>query len=369
METNDSNIKPQQTGGLKLMTVFVFVIAAHVVVIGGVTAYYLMKGGSPDDSLTDQAHKSAKGTDATAASDSSLPDAGQTDKTATASTPSADTASGPTSVPAPASSAEQTASTDNGTTSTRANPMTINPTTTTSTPVQRGPVITPPQPTAKTTLASSPDVSPMTPPAAQPPVTINGLPYVVKPGDSLAKIARQNHTSVAKLKAANSLTSDMLHIGQKMVIPARMQVAATATPVAGADASATTTILGDSPATPSMNVPAPAATTPMASMVHHQAVPTVAATGHGHTYTVMKGDTLTKIAHKFKTTPTAIMTANNITDAAKLSIGKKLKIPGQESRSATNNEPAIPAPAAAQTQPAQTPAKAETTAQLANFVQ
>ena len=360
METNDSNIKPQQTGGLKLMTVFVFVIAAHVVVIGGVTAYYLMKGGSGDDILTDQSHKSAKIADAATPSDGTMPDASQADKnaTATTSTPSSDTASGAITPPTP--SATQTASTDSGTTSTGASPTT---TPIASTPVQRGPVIAPSQVPAKTTVASGPAITPDT----QPPVTINGMPYVVKSGDSLAKIARQNHTSVAKLKAANSLTSDMLHIGQKMVIPAKTQVAMTAAPAANSEATATTTILGDSPSTPSMSVPAPAATAPMASAIPHQAAPAVAAAGHGHTYTVMKGDTLTKIAHKFKTTPTAIMTANNITDAAKLSIGKKLKIPGQEARSATNNEPV--APAAAQSQPSQAPAKAETTAQLANFVQ
>ena len=356
METNDSNIKPQQTGGLKLMTVFVFVIAAHVVVIGGVTAYYLMKGGSTDtDILADQSHKSAKSADTTVASDGTMPEASQADKNATTSTtsPSSDTASGAINVPAPTPSVAPTASADNGSASTGTNPVTMAPTA--SAPVQHGPVITPPQPT----VASSPAVTPEAPP----PVTINGMPYVVKSGDSLAKIARQNHTSVAKLKAANSLTSDMLHIGQKMVIPAKTQVAATAAPAANLDATATTTILGDSPTAPSMNVPASVVKTPAATTVATAPM----ATGHGHTYTVMKGDTLTKIAHKFKTTPTAIMTANNITDAAKLSIGKKLKIPGQEARSATNNEPV--APAAAQSQPTQAPAKAETTAQLANFVQ
>ncbi len=360
METNDSNIKPQQTGGLKLMTVFVFVIAAHVVVIGGFTAYYLMKGGSSDaDILTEQSHKSTKSADPAIASDGTTPDASQADKNATAatSTPTTDTASGAINIPAPTSSADQTASTDSSAKPTGSNPTAINPPT--PTPMQHGPVITPSQPPAKTTLAAAPAMTP----EAQAPVTINGLPYVVKSGDSLAKIARQHGTSVAKLKAANSLANDKLHIGQKMVIPAKTQLAA-ATPVApNSDVTGTTTILGDSASAPSMTVPAQAMTTPAAGTT---AVPAAAA--HGHTYTVVKGDTLTKIAHKFKTTPTAIMTANNLTDATKLSIGKKLKIPGQESRSATNNEPET-TPAAAQSQPGQAPAKAATTAQLANFVQ
>jgi LysM repeat protein len=78
----------------------------------------------------------------------------------------------------------------------------------------------------------------------------------------------------------------------------------------------------------------------------------------------VKGDTLTKIAHKFKTTPTALMTANNITDAAKLSIGKKLKIPAKEARSAKNTEPAGTQPT-----PAQPTVSAAKTAQLANVEQ
>ncbi len=52
MDNNDSNIKSQQTGGLKLMTVFIAVLALHVVVIGGFTVYHLMSGGSADADLT-----------------------------------------------------------------------------------------------------------------------------------------------------------------------------------------------------------------------------------------------------------------------------------------------------------------------------
>jgi LysM repeat protein len=84
----------------------------------------------------------------------------------------------------------------------------------------------------------------------------------------------------------------------------------------------------------------------------------------------VKGDTLSKIAHKFKTTAAAIMTENNITDPTKLSIGKKLRIPSRESRSAGNAVPvAAPLPPQAQPQP-QAPAEAmsdDTSAQLANF--
>jgi len=96
MDTNDSNIKPQQTGGLKLMTVFIAVLALHVVVIGGFTVYHLMSGGSTDADLTatDKTHKDLKGADGTAIAEGILPNASQGDKSA----PSAQTATPPTEV-------------------------------------------------------------------------------------------------------------------------------------------------------------------------------------------------------------------------------------------------------------------------------
>ena len=42
--------------------------------------------------------------------------------------------------------------------------------------------------------------------------------YIVKKGDSLYKIARENNTTVVKLREINNLTSDMLNIGQKLKI-------------------------------------------------------------------------------------------------------------------------------------------------------
>ncbi|PJI43987.1 MAG: peptidoglycan-binding protein [Rhizobium sp.] len=72
--------------------------------------------------------------------------------------------------------------------------------------------------------------------------------YVVKPGDSLNKIAKATGTPIDKLKAANGLTSANIRIGQALKIPASGAVAAatpatdpmkTATiPPAGGDASA-----------------------------------------------------------------------------------------------------------------------------------
>ena len=80
-----------------------------------------------------------------------------------------------------------------------------------------------------------------------------------------------------------------------------------------------------------------------------------------HVYTVSKGDTLSRIAHRFHTTANAIMALNNISDARKLRLGQKLKIPSQESRSATSSP-------TKETAPQQIEPRATPSAQLANFV-
>jgi LysM repeat protein len=43
--------------------------------------------------------------------------------------------------------------------------------------------------------------------------------YVVKSGDTLSAIASRNHTTVAALKRANSLSSDTIRVGQRLKIP------------------------------------------------------------------------------------------------------------------------------------------------------
>lgn len=46
-----------------------------------------------------------------------------------------------------------------------------------------------------------------------------GGSYVVKKGDTLSAIARRNGTTVAKLKAANGMSSDFLSIGKSLKVP------------------------------------------------------------------------------------------------------------------------------------------------------
>jgi LysM repeat protein len=167
---------------------------------------------------------------------------------------------------------------------------------------------------------------------------------VVKSHDTLARIAHQHHVKVAALRSANGLKNDFLHVGQKLTIPARAHEESTGL---ASLREPNTTLLGDS---------IPDSTKPAS---HDKAG--AVSTGGRHLYIVSKGDTLTRIARKFHTSSSAIMVLNNISDARKLRLGQKLKIPSQEARSATS------APAA-RSQPDRIEPRATPTAQLANFI-
>ena len=106
----------------------------------------------------------------------------------------------------------------------------------------------------------------------------NGNFHIVQAGDTLWDIARKYNTTVAELKRINNLTSDLLNIGQKLILPGT-----------------------EEPAPPTDNI----------------------------IYTVKKGDTLWDIARRFNTTVTAIKNYNNLTSDT-LSIGQQLIIPGTE---------------------------------------
>jgi len=402
MDNNDSNIKSQQTGGLKLMTVFIAVLALHVVVIGGFTVYHLMSGGGTDADVvsTDKTKKDMKPVDGTAMASTTTPDSAQPDKTTPATPitmPSSDVATAPATAtvpdvtgpneivpptPGPAPLLKPIQSTAPFATTTtplmltpsdspngeKLTPLTpLAPLTSDLTSAATPAPIAKPSPVATSTpalsaaLASGPVHMP---PAAKAPspTHVDGPTYTVKITDSYKKIATAHHITVAQLKSANHIKGDMLHTGQKLIIPSGKTLVASAAPASSLDVKPITSSLSESvPASTATLAAAPVSKTAMAG-------------SHEHTYTIVKGDTLGKIAHKFKTTKAAIMAENNLTDATKLIIGKKLKIPSKEARSAGNSVPAA-APMAPQVQPAIQPApqpqveatSTDTSAQLANY--
>ena len=172
--------------------------------------------------------------------------------------------------------------------------------------------ITPPIPTP------APAPSSTLPPIAAAPAA--GTDYLVQPGDTLAKIAKNQGVSLKALEAANpGVDSRKLKVKQKLTIPAK-----------AADATG-------------------AATTPAAA-------PAAGATdAGGESYAVKSGDTLSKIAKHHGVSLKALRAANpKIASTDHIHVGDKLVIPAKtEAATPTPTDTAAAAPATA---PATTPA-------------
>jgi LysM repeat protein len=150
-----------------------------------------------------------------------------------------------------------------------------------------------------------------------------GTEYVIVKGDTLAKIAKNNHVSLKALEAANpNVQPTKLKVGQKLTIPAGSATAPAAT-----------------------GIPAGTGLTSGSS-------------GGGEIYVVKSNDTLTKIATSHGTTVKAIETENNLS-TTKIKVGQKLKIPAK-AEAAAPAPVETPAPAAPAVAPVTTPAPAGT---------
>ena len=124
--------------------------------------------------------------------------------------------------------------------------------------------------------------------------------YVVRPGDTLFRIALQHNTTVQAIAEANRIVNpNLIYVGQVLTIPGGGT--------------------GAPPAPPAP--PPPTGTT---------------------TYTVQPGDTLYRIALRFGTTAQAIAQLNNITNINLIYVGQVLRIPG--SGSAPPPPPPAPSP-------------------------
>lgn len=312
MDTENGNPK---TGGLKLMTVFIVVLALHVLVIGDISAYHLFfkgDGGEMASSSLTQKDTKENVVDGALPTD---PAAIPADAVAsnTGSGPMVDTDPGPNiAVPLRPEDGATPSVAPTGTALLKpAAPVSGH----TETPT---PVTTPVKPTTPKTTAIKTPAPPIVTPAVEPTAST----YTVKPGDSLFKIARTHGTSVKSLMAANKMKTTNLKIGQKLVITGgKAKIAKVSEPV-------------------SSPVSSPA-------LVSATSEESVMSDSSAAMYTVVKGDTLAKIARHFKTTPKAIMTANNLSDPRKLAIGAKLKIPVQEARNQAAPAPAPVTPVSA----------------------
>jgi len=101
--------------------------------------------------------------------------------------------------------------------------------------------------------------------------------YIVQPGDILSLIARRYNTTVQAIAELNNISNpNLIYVGQRLIIP----------------------IAGDS--------------LPSSTQIH----------------VVQPGDTLTRIASRYGTTISAIVTANDLTNPSLIFVGQRLAIPG-----------------------------------------
>jgi LysM repeat protein len=140
-----------------------------------------------------------------------------------------------------------------------------------------------PLPPPNTSMMPPPTTG-VTPVPMPPPTTAGGSEYVIKAGDSFYTIAKQNGTSLKAIQNANpGVDPRRLKIGQKINLPA----------------------------------PSAAPTTP--------AMPT-ATTGDANIYTVVSGDSLSRIASRHGTTISELKSLNNLS-TDRIKVGQKLKLP------------------------------------------
>ncbi|MCZ7573639.1 MAG: LysM peptidoglycan-binding domain-containing protein [Ardenticatenaceae bacterium] len=161
---------------------------------------------------------------------------------------------------------------------------------------RRKAVVVPPSPTPSAVPTESPAPSATATVAVIPTATPSPVvEYTVQPGDTLLAIAARFAVTIEALRQANGLSSDMLQIGQVLVIPVPTPTAAPA---------------------------APAAEPPVAT-------PTTALVTVGQPYTVQRGDTLNLIAQRFGVSVETILGYNPDIRPEALQIGQTIYIPVQ----------------------------------------
>lgn len=123
--------------------------------------------------------------------------------------------------------------------------------------------------------------------------------YTVRRGDTLSRVASTMGVSVAQLRAANGLRGDLINIGQKLVVPGESgSAASTATHVIAANASA------------EIGAAAAVEAERQAREITHQ---------------VRRGETLWRIASRYRTSVDAIRMQNDLAGDL-LSVGQVLRV-------------------------------------------
>lgn len=144
--------------------------------------------------------------------------------------------------------------------------------------------------------------------------------YTVKSGDTLSQIAYDNKITTSELKKANNLASDLLKIGQVLIIPSKSTSEINYIVQKGDNlytiANKYDTTISDIKKINNLST----------NTLQIGQLLKIPGSINYNTYIVKKGDSLWKIANKYDTTVKKIMTINNLSTPT-LKIGQSLLIP------------------------------------------
>ena len=139
-------------------------------------------------------------------------------------------------------------------------------------------------------------------------LTQESTSYTVKRGDTLSRIANRYGTTVNAIKGANGKSSDMIRVGENLVIP-----------VSGSGRGSS----GDASAPSSTRSSGASATSNTATGS--------TSTSAARTHTVKAGEFPATIARQYGMTTGELLALNGITDPRKLQVGQKLRVSGSGS--------------------------------------
>ncbi len=154
--------------------------------------------------------------------------------------------------------------------------------------------------------------------------------YVVRSGDTLFRIASEHGLSVSELRRLNSLTGDLIMVGQRLRLSTLVPLPPR--PIVGADGQLVPTVPPQADRLPPVVRPPPAATgeitgpeIPSANVPRPAVEPPAGDTQRVHI--VQPGETLFAIALRYDTTVEAIRGLNRI-EGDRIEVGQRLSVAG-----------------------------------------